>query len=97
LQEFFRRFLNVGIRTGAPDRGGCKLAHIHSCLDAINSLEAKEAELKDIEREMRQTEAIARRYNDVKQKVWLTSLQYQCREKTVSNFVIFQDQKSKSK
>lgn len=45
------------------------MAQIQSCLEAINSLEAKEADLRGLEQEMRQTEAIAKRYNELKQRV----------------------------
>ena len=54
---------------GAPVKTGCILAQIQSCLAAMNSLDGKEAELRGLEQEMRQTEAIAKRFNEINHKV----------------------------
>ena len=45
------------------------LTQIQSCMEAMNSLEARQDELRQMEREMRQMEAISKRYNTVKQQV----------------------------
>ena len=50
-------------------KSGCKLTHIHSSLNAINSFEQKEAELKALERNMKQTDDLARRFAAVKDQV----------------------------
>ncbi len=54
---------------GAVNKSGCILAQIQSCIEAMNSFEARQDELKQLEKEMRQLEAISKRYNTVKQQV----------------------------
>ena len=45
------------------------LTHIQSCMEAMNHLQAKQDQLKDLEKELRQLDAIAKRFNTVKQQV----------------------------
>ena len=55
--------------TGAAIKSGCMLTHIQSCMEAMNHLQAKQDQLKDLEKELRQLDAIAKRFNTVKQQV----------------------------
>lgn len=51
---------------GAPSKSGSMLTHVREVMNATESLDTKQSQLKDMERQLRQLDGVAQRFNSLK-------------------------------